>query len=118
MGTVTDAPTACMNAIDVPVGMRVPASTCVQSLLEGCGPPNTQEVVFRFVAPDASGYTFAAYESGTNNVSNSVGRVNATCTGIIGCAGLLGTSFTPGEVVYFAVEASSGGCASIEFLAQ
>ena len=33
-----------------------------------------------------------------------------------GCSGLLGTTFTAGVVTYFAFEASTGGCKSIELL--
>jgi hypothetical protein len=107
---------ACATAIPVQVGTPITIDTCSGAdLLDGCGPAATKEVVFRFAVPTTAGYTIRAYDSGTQNVSNSTGAVDAGCTATTQCTGILGQGYTAGEVVFFAVEASSGGCAMIDF---
>lgn len=109
--------TACASAIPIGVSETITVDTCStgMDLLDGCGPAGTKEVVFAFTVPATSGYTFAAYNAGTNTVSNATGLVTAACDGTVTCAGILGRSYTAGDVVYFAVEASSGGCVVIDF---
>jgi hypothetical protein len=78
--------------------------------------PNKRELMFRFVPPTTRSYTIKARDAGTQNVSNSTVRLDATCTARVGgCTGVLGTQLTGGQPIYFAVEASSGRCASIQF---
>lgn len=111
-----DAPTtACTNAIAVTQGSKTTVSTCSGDRIDGCGPAGTQEVVFRFVVPSTAGYNFAAYDTGTMNVSSSTGLANASCSTVGTCAGILGTTLTGGETVYLVVEANTGGCKTIDF---
>ena len=49
------------------------------------------------------------------NVTNTTGLIDTSCGTTVVCSGVIGRAFAAGEVVYFVVEASSGGCASIEF---
>jgi hypothetical protein len=110
---------ACAGAITVPLATRVAVNTCDgPDRLDGCGPAGTREVILKFVAPARGSYNFRAYDPGTNNVLNSTGLVDAACAKVAPCAGIYGTSFTAGQIAYFAVEASSGGCAAIEFEAN
>jgi hypothetical protein len=110
------AATECETALDVTVGTPLTTSTCVDGdHLKGCGPAGTQEVVFKFVAPATSGYNFAAYDHGTMNVSNSTAELDSTCTMAETCSGILGLSMNQNDVLYFIVEAASGGCATIDF---
>jgi len=113
-------PAACANAIPVSVGRTGPTSTCTHpDLLDGCVAAARQEVVFKFVVPTTRGYNMSAKNPGTMNISNSTSIVNVPCTAPMGgCAGLLGTTFTAGQTVYFMVEASSAACAMIEFEIQ
>ena len=71
-------------------------------------------MIFKFVAPASGSYTFRAYDPGTANVSNSTGVIDAACAKVAPCSGIYGTGLAAGEIAYFAVEASSGGCAPIE----
>ena len=71
--------------------------------------------MFKLTAPVSAGYTFAARDPGTANVSNSTQMLDVNCTQVPGCAALTGRSFTAGQVVYFVVEASSAPCTMIEF---
>jgi hypothetical protein len=123
-GGSTDAgldafPAACANAMVIGLGTTT-VSTCDGSndRLDGCAAAGTNEIVFRFTPPASGGYQFAAYNPGTQNVSNSTGRVSADCTRVTGCAGIVGTSLTAGVDYYFTVEATSGGCATIDFNIQ
>ena len=51
--------------------------------------------MFRFVAPMSAGYTIAARNPGTANVSNSTQFIDgATCMPIAGCAGLIGRRYS------------------------
>jgi hypothetical protein len=110
---------ACAAAIPVSLNTRVAANTCDgPDRLDGCGPAGTREVIFKFVVPATGSYNFAAYDPGTSNVSNSTGVVDPTCVKVEACSGLYGTGLAAGAIVYFAVEASSGGCAPIEFSAN
>ncbi len=107
--------TACTNAITVTQGSKTTVSTCMGDRIDGCGPTGTQEVVFRFVVPATAGYNFAAYDTGTMNVSSSTGLANTSCTAVGMCAGLLGTTLTGGETVYLVVESNTAGCKTIDF---
>ncbi len=112
-------PFACANALNLQLAARLTTSTCVGGdHIDGCGPPSTQEVVFEFVAPASDGYQFQAYDTGTNNISNSTTTLDPTCTvAEPGCSGVLGLTLNQGDVLYLIVEAASGGCATIDFLA-
>lgn len=122
-GTGSDAavdalPPACAQAIPVTFNAPMTISTCSGMLdrFDGCGPTATNEVVFSFTVPSSGSYNIRAYNTGTTNVSNSTGVVNAACSTVSQCVGVLGRSYTAGQVVYFAIESSAGGCATIDFL--
>ena len=118
-GPADGSVTACTTAIPIELDVRTPVSTCSgHDLIDGCGPPATQEVVFAFTAPASAGYQFQAYDPGTDNISNSTGVTDATCTLVQNCSGILGISVNAGATIYLVVEAASGGCASIEFEAM
>jgi hypothetical protein len=111
---------ACANALNLQLAARLTTSTCVGGdHVDGCGPPSTQEVVFEFVAPASDGYQFQAYDTGTTNISNSTTTLDATCTVADqpSCSGVLGLTLNQGDVLYLVVEAASGGCTTIDFLA-
>jgi hypothetical protein len=116
-GGIDAVATACAAAIPIGAGQSITVDTCStgMDLLDGCGPAGTQEVVFAFTVPATGGYNFRALDSGTNTVSNSTGLVTAACDGTVTCAGILGRTYTGGDTVYFAIEASSGGCVTIDF---
>ena len=84
-------------------------------VIDSCASTAKQEVVFKFTAPATAGYTLAARDPGTANVSNSTQILDASCMPLPGCAALTGHSFNAGQTVYFVVEASSAACAMIEF---
>ena len=109
---------ACATAIPVQSGVKKTTSTCLGGdRIDGCGPANTQEVVFAFAVPTTQAYTAEAFDTGTNNISNSTAVVDSTCTTTTGaCAGLLGQMFNQGDTVYFVVEDDAGGCTTIDFL--
>jgi hypothetical protein len=121
-GGFKDAPTdasACAFALVAPLNTRVATSTCLgHDLIDGCGPPGTQEVVFAFTPAQTNGYNFRAFDPGTNNVSNSTARLATGCGGPGSCAGILGVTVNAGETAYLVVEAAAGGCTNIEFEAQ
>jgi hypothetical protein len=104
----------------VTAGVRNAQSTCQgRDVIDACGPPGTQEVVFSFMPPTTKSYNIAAYDPGTSNVSNSTQRVTSGCAGVTGsCAAITGTTLNAGMTYYFVVEASSGTCANIEFSVQ
>jgi hypothetical protein len=116
-GAPLDAITACANAITLQPLTPIMIDTCSTGLdqIDGCGPASTREVVFKFTVPTSGGYNFRARDAGTQNVSNTTGLVDGACAATVTCAGILGRTFTAGEVIYFVVEASSGTCATIEF---
>jgi hypothetical protein len=116
-GPPIDAPTACANAMTLQPLTPITIDTCATGLdqLDGCGPANTREVIFKFTVPTSGGYNFRARDAGTQNVSNSTGLVDAGCIATVTCAGILGRTFNAGQIVYFVIEASSGTCATIEF---
>jgi hypothetical protein len=117
--SMTDATTACTNAVPVPVGVRVASSTCVGvDTLDGCGPAGTREVIFVFDPPTSGSYQVRAFDAGTQNTSNSTGQLDAACKLPKQCAGVLVTQFTQGVPAYFVVESSTGGCVNIEFEVQ
>ena len=111
-------PVACAEAIPVQLDTRMTIDTCtgMNDRFGGCGPPGTQEVVFAFTAPASRGYTFGAYTTGTNNISNSSGRIDTACGATMSCSGLTGFSMDAGDTVYIVVEAAAGGCVTIDFL--
>jgi hypothetical protein len=115
-----DAATACAFAIPLTQNVRAPASTCTgRDLLTVCQPAGVQEVVFAFTAPATASYNYQAYDPGTMNISNSTAQVNAACNGKVGgCTGISNIMMSAGQTAYFAVEASNGTCANIEFLIQ
>src|SRR5690349_15266706 len=84
---------ACSVAIPVTQGVRSAQSTCQgRDLIDACGPPSTEEVLFAFMPPTTKSYNIAAYDPGTANVSNSTTRAAAGCTGVTGsCAAITGT---------------------------
>ncbi len=114
--TPIDAVDLCARAMTVNVGSTAPLDTCSgEDKMDNCS-TGKREVVFKFVPPMSAGYTIRARDAGTQNVSNSTVRLNASCTDrVSGCTGILGTTFSANEPVYFAVEASQGACATIEF---
>lgn len=113
------APTQCDSALVVTPGIRLLTSTCRGDLVDGCAGAGKEEVVFEFTPTASGGYNAAAYNPGTQNVSNSVARVDAACAASMGsCAGVLGTTYTAGQTYYFVVEASSAACADVEFLIE
>jgi len=110
-------PAACATAMTLQFNTPVAISTCAgnNDRFDGCGPPGTFEVVFEFTAPSTGSYTFRARDAGTQNVSNSTGIINGGCSATTNCAGVSGRPLSAGQVEYFVIEASSGGCANIEF---
>jgi hypothetical protein len=115
--SIDAAPTQCDSALVVTPGTRLVANTCRGDLVDGCAGAGKEEVVFEFTPTASGGYNARAFNPGTNNVSNSVARVDAACAATTGaCAGLLGTTYTAGQTYYFVVEASSAACVDIEFL--
>ena len=108
-------PAACASPIQITVGRTGPTSTCtLPDVIDSCASTAKQEVVFKFTAPATAGYTRAARDPGTANVSNSTQILDASCMPLPGCAALTGRSFNAGQTVYFVVEASSAACAMIE----
>lgn len=117
-GPPIDAPTACATSpLTLQPNTPLMVDTCSTNLdqVDACGPASTREVVFKFSVPASGGYNFRARNAGTTTVSNTTGLLDASCTGTVTCAGILSRTFNAGEVLYFVVEASSGGCATIEF---
>jgi hypothetical protein len=111
-------PTACDEALTLQAGVPYATSTCTgHDLIDGCGPPNTQEVVFKFVVPATGSYQFMAVDAGSGSISNSTGIVNAACDGLAAntCDGIFSTNYDAGDVVYIVIEADAGGCASIDY---
>ena len=112
-------PAACANAVAVTIGRTANLDTCAMvDSIDGCGPVGTKEIVFRFDPPATGGYQFRAFDGATNNTSNSTATLNASCTATMTCAGVLGTGGTAGQPMYLIVEASAGGCATIQFSIQ
>ena len=110
-------PTACAFAVTLQPFTPLNINTCTgRDQVDGCGGANTEEVVFKFTVPTTGSYSFRARDPGTQNVSNSTAMLNAACTAIGPCAGVLASSFNAGQVLYLIVEANAaGGCAQIEF---
>lgn len=114
--SVDAMPAECANAFAVTAGQLLTISTCASGdHLDGCGPANTQEVMLKFTAPATAGYQFEALDHGTQNVSNSTQRVSSACTLMGTCGGVTGFGVNAGETVYFMVEASAGGCTTIDY---
>ncbi len=108
--------TACSGALVVTRGVRLATSTCVApALIEGCVAGAIKQVVFEFKAPASSGYNIAAYDPGTNNISNSVAQITGTCSTVGNCVGLLGITLNANETAFFVVEGAGGTCPQIEF---
>jgi hypothetical protein len=115
----TDASNACTAAtLMVQVGVALQVNTCIDpDLLDGCGPANTKEAVVEFIPPASAGYNARAYDHGTTNVTMVATEFyDSACVSANNCAGLLGTTYTQNVPVYFVLEASSGGCADVDFL--
>ncbi len=114
-GGATDglAASPCASATVATVGTPAAETTCVADLIDGCGPPSTEERIYKFTAPATGSYQFEALDAGDNNINNSIGVLDASCVPTPNCSGIYGTSLTAGDIVYFAVEASAGGCTSI-----
>ena len=112
------APPACAQAIPITLDTPMTIDTCSTNLdrVDGCGPAGTREVVFKFTVPSTGGYTIRAYTTGTTNVANSTGIVDASCTTTSGCAAVLGRAFTEGRSSTSRSRPSSGTCATIDFL--
>lgn len=118
--TIDAQPAACAEATTVALGLTL-LDTCTgnQNRIDGCASGSTtNEIVIHFRPTVTKAYTFAAYDAGTQNVSNSTARMNADCVTIQSCNGITGTTLTAGVDYYFVVEASSGACADIEFSIQ
>lgn len=111
--------TACANATLVGLGRSAVLDTCGRgNRVDGCATADVEELVVKFIAPANLGYTFAAKDPGTDNVSNSISRLDATCASTTSCAGILSFSMTAGESVFLMVEAATGTCASVEIEIQ
>jgi hypothetical protein len=121
-GPIDAAPTACEAAIpmQVQVGVKAHVSTCTDpDRLDACGPAGTKEVILELIPPASNGYTAQAYDHGTTNITMvSVEVFDQTCQPMAlgACAAVLGTNYTQGVPAYFVLEASSGGCADVDFL--
>lgn len=112
-------PAACANAVAVTIGRTADLDTCAMvDSIDGCGPVGAREIVLRFDPPTTRGYNFRAFDGATNNTSNSTATLNPACTATVQCAGLLGITGTAGQPMYLIVEASAGGCATIQFSIQ
>ena len=118
--SLIDAPvSACIaNGMPVQAGVMAHVSTCASpDRLDGCGPTGTKEVILEFIPPASTGYNARAYDHGTMNITMvSTTVFDHTCAPMGVCAAFLGTTYTQGVPYYFVLEASSGGCADIDFL--
>lgn len=105
------------RGIAVTVGEVKSTTTCVDDdLVPACGAPGAKETIFEFVAPATSGYSFRAFDHGTQTISNSVAQLNGDCSATTGtCSGILGISLDEGDIAYLVVQSGSGGCAEIDF---
>jgi hypothetical protein len=115
-----DAPSSvCAQAMTVVVaGISKEINTCQgPDMLDGCGPPGTKEAVLVFIPPASAGYNARAYDHGTMNITMvSTTVLDSTCGNASNCAAFLGTTYTQDVPAYFVLEASSGGCADVDFL--
>jgi hypothetical protein len=118
MSMIDAQPAACAEATTVTTGITTLNTCGGNDRIDGCAGAAKQEIVIHFRPTVSAGYTIAAYDVGTQNVSNSTARVNADCASIGSCAGVTGTSLTAGMDYYFVVEASSGACVDIDFSIQ
>ena len=110
---------ACaMATLMVQTGVVLTVNTCADpDLLDGCGPPNTKEALVEFIPPATTGYNARAYDHGTLNITMvSIRKFDDTCVSTGACAAFLGTTYTQNVPAYFVLEASSGGCADVDFL--
>jgi hypothetical protein len=110
---------ACASeATMIQAGVMTEVNTCVDpDRLDGCGPAGTKEAILEFVPLTSGGYNARAYDHGTTNISMvSTMTLDSACANGSTCAALLGRSYTMGDPVYFLLEASSGGCADVDFL--
>lgn len=106
------------SATMIQAGVMTEINTCVDpDVLDGCGPANTKEAILEFIAPATGGYNARAYDHGTTNITMvSTTVLDSACANGSTCAAFLGRTYTMGEPVYFLLEASSGGCADVDFL--
>jgi len=115
-----DAPaSACAAAATmIQAGVMTEINTCVDpDVLDGCGPAGTKEAILELIPPTTNGYNARAYDHGTTNITMvSVMVLDSACGSPSTCAAFLGQTYTMGEPVYFLLEASSGGCADVDFL--
>jgi hypothetical protein len=113
-----DAPfTACINAAPVTVNVGVlNVDTCStgMDLIDGCGPTGTQELVFKFTPTVSAAHTIATYTAGTANVITTGDLSAGTCQPG-SCFGLRMVGLTAGMTYYYSIEASSGGCTTVDF---
>jgi hypothetical protein len=110
---------ACVaGATMIQAGVMTEINTCVDpDMLDGCGPAGTKEAILEFVPPASGGYNARAYDHGTMNISMvETMTLDSTCTNASTCAAFLGQTYTMAVPVYFVLEASSGGCADVDFL--
>jgi hypothetical protein len=110
---------ACtISATMIQAGVMTEINTCVDpDVLDGCGPAGTKEAILEFIVPATGGYNARAYDHGTQNITMvSVTVLDSACANGSTCAAFLGRTYTMGEPVYFLLEASSGGCADVDFL--
>ena len=116
-----DAPaTACVTAApqQVQAGVMAHVTTCTDGdQLTVCGPTGTKEVILEFIPAASQGYNARAYDHGTMNITMvSTTIYDHDCQQASTCAAFLGTTYTQGVAYYFVLEASSGGCADVDFL--
>jgi hypothetical protein len=106
------------GATMIHAGVMTEINTCVgPDVLDGCGPAGTKEAILEFIPPASDGYNARAYDHGTMNISMvSTTVFDSTCGNGSTCAAFLGTTYTMGVPAYFVLEASSGGCADVDFL--
>lgn len=109
----------CASPTSVVVGTTM-INTCVSGMdvLDGCGPPGTQEIVLRWDVVASGTYTIQARDAGSTMQSNQLNFTPTFCGVSALCTGSLMAGFTAGDVMYFVLEAASGTCADIDFVIE
>lgn len=107
---------ACQNATTVIANVTAAnVDTCStgQDQIDACGPAATQEVVFKFTPAATAVHTVRTYLAGSTNVISTM-HLGTTCQ-VGTCPGISQMQLTGGTTYYYAVEATGGGCTSIDF---